>query len=122
LSLCLWTTALQLEDEFTPKQFALLFEMAHEALIVATELKDRVSGPHMEAVVNALSRELSAVAMASLLVAHRCLKKTSVDGREWETRIERLLTAGLELFGKGANASSNGPDSISTQLIGSIDA
>jgi hypothetical protein len=122
LSLCLWATALQLEDESNAEQFVLLVEMAHEALIVATELKGMVSGPHMEAVLNALSRELSAVAMASLLVAHRCLKKSPVDGREWETRIQRLVTEGLELFGNGAHASSNGQDPTSSQLVGSIDA
>jgi hypothetical protein len=122
LSLCLWAGALQLEDEFSLDKLGSLTEMAEEALIVATELKSKTSGPHMEAVVNGLSRELSAVALASLLAAYRSSKKAQAVGPELESRMQKLVEDGLELFGKGEPDHANAPDLTSIKLIGEIDA
>lgn len=122
LSMCLWAVALRMNDEFSPDQIGLLTDMAEEALILATELRGRTAGPHMEVVVNALSRELSAVALASLLTGFRSAMKAHEVTPEWQARALKLVKDGLDLFGERIRNPGVEPDLASGKLIAEIDA
>src|SRR5664280_142486 len=122
LSLCLWALALRIEHQLRVDDLELLIEKARTALVVATVLRDNTSGPHMEAVVNALSRELCAVTLASLLVAAGSLKNAEAVGTEWDSHLQKLVADGLELFGHAEAVPGNGSDLGSSTLLSEVNA
>ncbi len=143
LSLCLWAVALRIEDQIAvddldslikmgdaalvvatvlKNDLESLIEMAGAALVVATVLKDKTSGPHMEAVVNALSRELCAVTLASLLVGASLLKRAEAVGTEWYNKLQKLVADGLEVFGHAEQAAGDGLDLTASKLLSEVNA
>ena len=136
LSLCLWATAMrieyqteeriaatdQTEERIAADDLGSLTEMASAALVVVTVLKERTSGRHMDAVVNALSRELCAVTLASLLVGAGSLRKAQAVGTLWDSKLQKLVADGLEVFGHAEQASGDGLDLGSSKLLSEVNA
>lgn len=122
LTMCVWAFALRAQDELTAEHLVMLISMADKALIAVTVIKSGTSGPQMQAVLNALARELCAVALAALLLTRHFLSRAGDHDPSWDRALEKLVGDGLAIFTDNEKASNNGVDLGSKELLSAIDA
>ena len=110
LSLCLWSTALLGLRLPYEGQVGDLLDLVNEALIVVTFLKDKSVGKNMEKelLLYAMTRELCAVALGSLLIAQKRLGTVAPFSEADSQKAEKYLREGRSLFQSTSN--SNGQD------------
>lgn len=104
LSLCLWSSALLAKTLFDPMGMVELVDMAEEALIVATKLKERSTATEeMELLLFALVREVYAVALGCLLMVYHTLHALDLP-LEQDSKICKLIREGQAILKHNSDA------------------
>jgi hypothetical protein len=118
LSLCLWSAAL-VAEKGASEWGALVTEKAADALIVAQELKERMVGPNMDVLLHGLWRELSAVALATVLTAQRTIRTDAHHSAQSQTI--KIIADGIALLRPNDHSSLEDLDLEAPKLAADID-